>query len=1158
MFERVCDAPPAGRALRLDELAGGDAELRAEVAALLASEEDAGEFLEQPLGAEFLPASSVEATAASPPEAIGPYRILREIGAGGMGTVYQAVHRDYPKSVALKVIRSHLDGDLLRRRFQRERDILAALDHASIARLYDGGRTSDGSPFIAMELVDGPSLGAYAARAGLALRERIELFLRVCGAVEFAHARGVVHRDLKPSNILVDGTGCPKLLDFGVAKLVEGDGKGDEATLTAAGLMTPEYASPEQVRGGEIGPASDIYSLGVVLYELLTGRRPYELRGRTAREVEVAVCEVDPERPSTAASHPVESGAGSGSRPEPQASRFPPSDGSPQRLRRQLAGDLDAIVLKTLRKSPADRYPTVAALAEDLRRYLAGLPVRARRGSARYRAARFLRRHRLAAASAALFLVAVAGGFALARWRVHGAPSAAATPPKVRSAAVLGFTDLSSRPDQRWIGGVLTEMLRTELGAGSGLRAAPGELVAQARTDLAIPDGRLASASDLALLFRRLGVELVVEGAYLGSPEPDGALRVDLRVLRAPGGEVVAQLAETGTEREILDLVARTGFELRSRLGVTALSPAESGALVAERPADATSARLFAEGVAESRRYSFAHARALLEETLRRIPAFAPAHFELATVLARQGFDNQANAEISRAVELSTGLSRPVQLLFAARRAYWSFAWDEAIAAYRELLELDPENLEAGLGLAQAQVSARRTADAAATIAALRRLPAPLADDPRIDLLEARVARGSPAGASATQRAVAKAEALAANLLLAQARLAEGAQFWDSPQIERVLAPFAEARRLRIAGGDRIGAADVALQIGLARWRAGAADEGEREVSSVVAAAPAIELPAVRRDALDFLGTMRLYRGDLDRSRECFTSAEILSRDLGADDFAASHRGWLGVIAYLGGDMSSGRRQLEAAHQRLVELDAEFFREDLSLALGWMRLEGGDPDAALRLARAAEHGEGGAAHERLWTAESLWLQGEVLAARGDLAAARARLAGARSIYDGSSLRHLASEIALAQADLMLAAGDATGGEALAREATGRHRRWSELAYTFAAASGVWTRALLAQGRIQEARAAFAPLRQAAARGGSRLHRWAVDIVGAELEAAQGATAVAATRLTEIVAESRRLGYAATARRAQRTLESILAAPRSDPPPTPRSRRESSP
>jgi hypothetical protein len=401
LFDELADTPPAQWHERLRALAPGEDALHADVLALLAA--DRGRSLGTDLAAQApdllddLAGQAAQADLAG--RRVGPFRLLREIGRGGMGTVWLAERADgqFAQQVAIKLIRSGWDAADGHTRFRAERQILAGLTHPNIARLIDGGVDGEDRPWLALEYVDGVDLRTYCERAGLGIAARLRLFLIVCAAVAHAHARLIVHRDLKPSNLLVTPAGEVKLLDFGIAKLVDAG----DAGVSAARVFTPEYAAPEQVRGEPVTTAVDVHALGLLLYELLTGRRPYRLARSTPAAYERAILDQEPARPSQAV---LQAGGGS----DAPVSR---------RLHRALRGDLDAIVLKALRKDPAHRYASVAELAADLEHHLAGRPVAARRGGWRYRAGRFVRRHALAAGLAAAAVLALAAGLTAALWQ---------------------------------------------------------------------------------------------------------------------------------------------------------------------------------------------------------------------------------------------------------------------------------------------------------------------------------------------------------------------------------------------------------------------------------------------------------------------------------------------------------------------------------------------------------------------------------------------------------------------------------------------------------------------------------------------------------------------------------------------------------------------
>jgi non-specific serine/threonine protein kinase/serine/threonine-protein kinase len=395
ILESALDLSPGTRKDFLDA-ACGDATLRREVESLLlAHDRAATEALNPESEMRFrLPTG----------KRIGPYEILEEIATGGMGAVYHAVRADgqYQQHVALKIMRAELGSTFTAARFRNERQILASLDHPNIGKILDGGTTSDGLPYFVMELIEGRPVTEYCDSRKLSIEERLEIFRTICMAVHSAHQRLVIHRDIKPGNVLVTTLGAPKLLDFGIAKILDPNLLPETAAMTAAGvgMMTPEYASPEQLRGEPITTATDIYSLGLVLFELLTGRRPYRFPSRMPHEIARIVLQTEPEKPSVAVGHHDESVGGLPGIPR-------------ERLSHRLAGDLDNIVMKALRREPEQRYPSAEQFAEDIRRHLENLPVLARNDAVAYRAAKFIQRHKLGVATASLIALLLLSGIAV-------------------------------------------------------------------------------------------------------------------------------------------------------------------------------------------------------------------------------------------------------------------------------------------------------------------------------------------------------------------------------------------------------------------------------------------------------------------------------------------------------------------------------------------------------------------------------------------------------------------------------------------------------------------------------------------------------------------------------------------------------------------------
>ena len=452
---RAFDHPAERRDAFLDAACEGDDRLRNEVAGLLAADRQAGSFLERPLGrVDSHPLHTETVTEALDSveyergQRLGAYELMRPLGQGGMATVYLARRADarYQALVAIKVIHAQWVDSHLLQRFEAESQILAHLDHPNIARLYDAGCADDGRPYLVMELVDGPPIDGYCARHRLTLHERLELFVQVCAAVREAHHNLVVHRDLKPANILVTATGSPKLLDFGIAKLLAPERLSQSSTITQLGLklFTPRYASPEQFQGGPITTATDVFALGILLFELIAGRGPFP-EDQDSAALEALICSQAPPRPSDVM--------------------------LPGRAR-EVRGDLDAIVLKALRTEPQSRYSSVVQLSDDIRRYLGHQPVHARRGAMGYRLRKLVRRRRWEAAAVAAAVAGLALFIAVLVRQNHHLFAARQQADRTLSFLVDVFdsTDPTTdgRADMR-----ATDILRTALERASDLKGQP-------------------------------------------------------------------------------------------------------------------------------------------------------------------------------------------------------------------------------------------------------------------------------------------------------------------------------------------------------------------------------------------------------------------------------------------------------------------------------------------------------------------------------------------------------------------------------------------------------------------------------------------------------------------------------------------------------------
>jgi serine/threonine protein kinase/TolB-like protein/Flp pilus assembly protein TadD len=663
LFHDALELRRSERADFLNRACGDDAELRREVESLLASHEEAGEFLSAPLAVDTQPAA---------PRQIGHYKIVGEIGRGGMGVVYRAVRDDdaFRKIVALKLLQrggsEHWD-----RRFRQERQILAGLQHPNIAAIFDGGSTDDGGLYLVMEHVLGEPITRYCETHGLDTRRRLEIFRAVCDAVEHAHQNSVVHRDIKPGNIVVGADGTPKLLDFGIAKIVTGVDAQTPATATMQPVMTPEYASPEQVKGEPVTTASDVYSLGVVLYELLTGRRPYEVKSESLEAIVRVVCDTDPDAPS-----------------QMVASAAPPARG-PSTTRptaSELRGDLDTIVLKALHKDPQQRYRSAARLSEDIRRHLEGLPITARRDGVVYRTSKFVQRNRAAVSAAAfsgVLLVALAlVGTGLLSPR--DAPVSAA----VDSVAVLPLSSAGADPDAEYLSDGVTEGIIESLSRLPRLRVMAHSTTSRYK----------GKSVDARAVGRELGVRAVLAGRL---QHQGGGFTMGVELVDARDGSRLWGAQYQRSRDQLLALQGDVAREIADRLGL-ALSPPEQQRLAKRNTESAKAYELYLRGRHFWNRRTPDDLRrgiSYFEQAIVSDPSYALAYSGLAdsyNLLAVLGAlpEKEAYAKAKtaalQALELDDTLAEAHTSLASVRlRHEWD--WSGAETEFRRAVALDPD-----------------------------------------------------------------------------------------------------------------------------------------------------------------------------------------------------------------------------------------------------------------------------------------------------------------------------------------------------------------------------------------------------------------------------------------------------------------------------------
>jgi eukaryotic-like serine/threonine-protein kinase len=554
VFHAALEQEPQQLGAFLDMACAGNWTLRGEVEALLAAHQEAGAFIETPVVTVDSNIFENGQAGRLVGQVIGQYRIVKPIGIGGMGVVYLArrADRQYEKFVAIKLIKRGMDTDSVLRHFRNERQILAGFDHANIARLLDGGTTESGLPYFVMEYVEGIPIDEYCDTHALSITGRLKLLREVCSAVSYAHRHAVIHRDIKPSNILVSSDGVPKLLDFGIAKILRPDGDAESvATMTGLRLMTPEYASPEQVRGLPLTTASDVYSLGVVLYRLLTGMLPYRMPSQSILDIARAIIELEPQKPSSVVMRALV-----------ENSSFVVGSGhqsAGRRLRRRLRGDLDNVVLMALRKEPDRRYQSVEQLSEDIRRHLESLPVVARKDTLTYRSAKFMRRNKATTIAASLVFLTLLGGIVATWWQAHRARAQEAFAQAEKARAERRFNDV-----RRLANSVLFDY-HDAIKDLSGATAVRERLV---RDGLSYLDSLAGEAGDDPALQRELAAAYDRVGDVRGQPyaaslgDLAGAMESYLKALQIREEIVSASPKDVQGRRDLAGSYRRIGTQL--------------------------------------------------------------------------------------------------------------------------------------------------------------------------------------------------------------------------------------------------------------------------------------------------------------------------------------------------------------------------------------------------------------------------------------------------------------------------------------------------------------------------------------------------------------------------------------------------------------------
>lgn len=1196
VFDQALQRESHKRPAYLDGVCAGDAELRSEVESLLAAHEHAGEFIDSAALSGNI--ASLEEFSESKDQLlgrhIGPYRILRELGHGGMGIVYEAVRDDeeFVRKVAIKLVSRGMDSEFVVRRFRNERQILADLDHPNIARLFDGGTTSDGLPYFVMEFIEGRPIHDYCNENKLSTEARIKLFREVCSAVHYAHQKHVVHRDIKPGNILVTSQRVPKLLDFGIAKILASEASPQtyDATVTVMRMMTPHYASPEQIRGEPVSPASDIYCLGVVLFELLTGHRPYRLKGQAPHEIAQAICSAEVEKPSTAISRveqiPTDDGTGLVSlTPEVVSST---RHGDPEKLRHKLAGDLDAIVLKALRKEPALRYQSAGEFSADLQRYLDKLPVAARQAVWGYQSRQFVQRHKALIGTFAVF-VALLAGFTLflqtetgdslrsviAQWVSGGldgtrdtqlrVPAGSTASPR-RSVALLGFKNLSGSPEVAWLSTAFSEMLATELAAGEKLRTIPGENVARVKLELALAEAESFGKDTLTRLRANLGADVVVLGAYtvLG-PKGQAQIRLDLKLQDAAVGETFAAIKLTGSEEGLLDLVARTGTSLRQELGVGEVSVTDAAGIRASLPSSPEAAKLYAEGLERLRLFDALAARDLLAKAVQANPEYPLAHAALAEAWSSLGYDEKAKQEAKLAFDLSANLSREERLSIEGRYLEMQKRWSEAVEIYKSLFNFFPDNLEYGLRLAHVQTSAGSGREALPTVERLRKLPKPPSDDPRIDLAEAQAAESLSdfkREVALEVKAAEKGRQAGAQLLVARARLLESRALRNLGQVKESRAASEEAKQIYATHGHREGVARATNNLAALLSDDGDLEGARRLHEEALAICRQIGDKACMASALNNLAIRLKDTGNLSAALKMHESALTIRRETGDKSGIAVSLNNIAVVLYGQDDLRGAKKIYEESLAICREIGEKRgivrAQHNLSLVLK----DQGDLATAKRMQEESLAIRKGIGDRRGIAMVQLNI-GLILLDEGDLSGARRIVEEALKGENETNHRRGVAYDLFTLGQILMAQGDLPGArksheaalkirEELGEKGTAAESRVSLAAVaieenrfaeaeTLARRSAaefqneniraaeteaclVLAQALLAQKRIAEARSVVDRALSLSGKTERRYLALSTGLTAARVGAALGRTAEAQRSLETILAEATKIGY----------------------------------
>jgi tetratricopeptide (TPR) repeat protein len=1040
-------------------------------------------------------------------ETVSHYRVLSRLGSGGMGVVYEAEDIKLGRRVALKFLPGEVASDRTAfERMQREARSASALDHPNICSIYELGE-HDGQPFIVMQRLEGETLRGWIERRSKEdkrsrLKDAMDLAIQITRGLEAAHQKNIIHRDIKPENIFVTVRGEAKILDFGLAKVMEDQKEPDlqsnltantvapgernlTLTRTGAKMGTAFYMSPEQIRGEKLDARSDLFSLGLVLFEMVTGRRAF--RGNTGADVHDAVLHGSPV--------PV------------------------RQLNPAVPAGVENIIRRSLEKERDHRYQSAKQVHADLERFnLRRAPAFGGIGA------------RIAAGFLLLSFIVLATNLGGLRDRVLRRTISNDVARRLRqrtAVAVLGFKNLSGREDEAWVSTALSEMLDAQLSAGQQLRVVSSEDVARMKIDLSLPAADSYGRDTLQRIRTHLGSDIVVLGSYLDTgKDTGGKIRVDVRLQDARQGETIAVISQDGNEASLPELVTQSGASLRQKLGIADVSTAEASQVAAFASASPEATRLYAEGLAKLQAYEALAARDLLEKAIEADPNHALSHAALAQAWSQLGYDKKAEEEAKKAFDLSAHLTREQHLSVEGRYREFAHNFPSAIEIYRTLRGFFPDNLDYALRLETSQRKAGHPKDSLDTIAQMRTLPKPLSDDARIDVEEASaqsIAGNFSASQKAAAAAAAKAKAQGSRMIQVQATEAE-AFAWDRlGDLNKAAQESLEGRDLAANSGNRRLLGRASRTYGIVLYDkgdfAGARSAYEQALNIFQEIGDAAEIGT----AAVSLGNVDYDQGKLEEARRYYEKALRIHQEIGAEpaDIGSDTGSIANVLDGLG-DLVGATRMQEKSLQGFRDGGDQRGESSTLLNLGNVLVERGElSQAIVNYERATAITE--KIGYKLGSVANLEGFAQISLIRDQVSQARdqAEQALALGKQTGDTVQIAQCQIALAI--IAIEQGKPAEAEALIRAAAPQFEQQTMATYASQSAAFL-ARALLAQSKIGDAEAAAANALALAEHTSDRTTHITATLAAAELNARSGKDPAATKALQSVLSESVRDGY----------------------------------